>query len=175
MVKSLCTQYSPPLLSIPPPIPPLTRMLTPSELYNTKSGSATPEPELENYHPFPPPSRLSHPDVAATLRSLGFGYRADFIQKTAKMLGDAHGAGPSLNEKEDSVRWLYTLRGMSTTDARQELLRLMGVGRKVADCILLMSLDKVGHRGWLSFLRSQLISKGSPKSFQSTHTCTRLL
>src|SRR5712672_4457483 len=90
MVKSLCTQYSPPLLSIPPPIPPLTRMLTPSELYDTKSGSATPEPELENYHPFPPPSRLSHPDVAATLRSLGFGYRADFIQKTAKMLGDAH-------------------------------------------------------------------------------------
>jgi len=94
-VKSLCIQYSPPLLSIPPPMPTTTRMLTPSESVGTKSGSATPEPELENYHPFPPPSRLASPDVAATLRSLGFGYRADFIQKTAKMLGDAHGGGSS--------------------------------------------------------------------------------
>ncbi|KAI9508280.1 DNA glycosylase [Russula earlei] len=142
MVKALCTQYSPPLLSIPPPVPTSTRMLTPSESVDTESASSTPEPEMENYHPFPPPSRLSSPDVAATLRSLGFGYRADFIQKTAKMLVDAHGDGPSSKRKEGSERWLYTLRNMTTTDARQELLRLMGVGRKVADCILLMSLDK---------------------------------
>jgi 3-methyladenine DNA glycosylase/8-oxoguanine DNA glycosylase len=39
---------------------------------------------------------------------------------------------------------------MTTADARHELLKLMGVGRKVADCILLMSLDKVGHLWWLS-------------------------
>jgi len=123
-------------------MPAATRMLTPD---GTNSGSATPEPELENYHPFPPPSRLALPEVAATLRSLGFGYRADFIQKTAKMLGDAHGAGPSSKRKEGPERWLHTLRKMTTTDARQELLKLMGVGHKVADCILLMSLDKVCH------------------------------
>jgi len=117
-------------------------MLTPSESDGTKSGPATPEPELESYHPFPSPSRLSSPDVSAMLRSLGFGYRADFIQKTAKMLCDAHGAGPSSKGKEGPERWLYTLRKMTTTDARQELLKLMGVGRKVADCTLLMSLDK---------------------------------
>jgi N-glycosylase/DNA lyase len=128
-----------------------TRMPTPSESDGTNSCSTTPEPEpeLESYHPFPPPSRLSSPDVVATLRSLGFGYRADFIQKTAKMLGDAYRADPSLEEgKEGPESWLYTLRDMSTTDARQELLKLMGVGRKVADCILLMSLNKVGH-WWL--------------------------
>ncbi|KAN0112093.1 DNA glycosylase [Russula decolorans] len=143
MVKSLCAQYSPPLLSLPPHMPTATRMLTPSESDGTNSCSATSElePELESYHPFPPPSRLSSPDVVATLRSLGFGYRADFIQKTAKMLGDAYRADPSL-EKEGPESWLYTLRDMSTTDARQELLKLMGVGRKVADCILLMSLNK---------------------------------
>ena len=158
MVKSLCTQYSPPLLSLPPPIPTATRMPTPPESDGTNSCSATPEPEpeLESYHPFPPPSRLSSPDVIATLRSLGFGYRADFIQKTAKMLEDAYRADPSLEGKEGPERWLYTLRDMSTTDARQELLKLMGVGRKVADCVLLMSLDKVGRRRLLPSFRSKL-------------------
>lgn len=139
-------------------MPTATRMPTPSESDDTNSCPATPEPEpeLESYHPFPPPSRLSSPDVVATLRSLGFGYRADFIQKTAKMLGDAYRADPSLEGKEGPERWLYTLRGMSTADARQELLKLMGVGRKVADCILLMSLDKVGHWWLLRSFRSNL-------------------
>ena len=132
-------------------------MLTPSESDATKSGSATPEPELESYHPFPPPSRLSSPDVAATLRSLGFGYRADFIQKTAKMLCDAYSTGPSSKGKEGPERWLYSLREMTTMDARQELLKLMGVGPKVADCILLMSLDKVGHPSLLAAFSSALI------------------
>ena len=67
------------------------------------------------------------------------------------MLGDAYRTDPSSEGKEDPERWLYTLRDMSTTDARQELLKLMGVGRKVADCILLMSLNKVGHRWLLLF------------------------
>jgi len=149
-------------------------MLTPSsESDGTKSGSATPEPGLESYHSFPPPSHLSSPDVAATLRSLGFGYRADFIQKTAKMLCDAYGAGPSPKGKENPERWLYSLREMTTTVARQELLKLMGVGRKVADCILLMSLDKVSHlvTGCI-FIR--LHHQSSPKLFLSIHTFTRL-
>jgi len=149
MVKSLCTQYSPPLLSIPPPRPePATGLLTPSDSNGSIPSSvivvATPEPELESFHPFPPPSRLSAPDVAATLRSLGFGYRADFVQKTAKMLVDVHGGcSSSAKGKEGPEIWLETLRNMSTADARVELLKLMGVGRKVADCILLMSLNKV--------------------------------
>ena len=161
MVKSLCTQYSPSLLSLPPPIPTATRMPTPFESDGNSSRSATPEPEPESYHPFPPPSHLSSPDVVATLRSLGFGYRADFIQKTAKMLEDAYGVGPSSEGKEGPERWLYTLRNMTTVDARQELLKFMGVGRKVADCVLLMSLDKVSHRMRLPFLRSNL--SGQPE------------
>jgi N-glycosylase/DNA lyase len=155
-------------------MPTVTGILTPSESDDAKSSFTTPEPEQESYYPFPSPSRLSSPDVAATLRSLGFGYRADFIQKTAKMLCDAHGAGPSPKGKEGPETWLDTLREMTTADARQELLKLMGVGRKVADCILLMSLDKVGHLyWWLSFIRSLL--SNSPKSFLSTHMFTKLL
>jgi N-glycosylase/DNA lyase len=130
----------------------VTGLLTPSDSNDScpPSALATPEPELESFHPFPPPSRLSAPDVVATLRSLGFGYRADFIQKTAKMLEDAHGA--SADGKEGPEKWLDTLRGMKTADAREELLKLMGVGRKVADCVLLMSLDKVRGRCKALFL-----------------------
>ena len=130
MVKSLCTNYSSPLISLPPPS-------------GESEGS-------ERYHPFPPPSTLASPEVAAKLRVLGFGYRADFIQKTAKMLVERD-VGPSSSGlpspfyagREPAEVWLAGLRKEQTTSARGELTKLMGVGRKVADCVLLMSLDKV--------------------------------
>ena len=126
MVRSLCTEYSPALLSLPPP------------------DEAGEEFNVEAYHPFPPPSVLSSPEVAANLRKLGFGYRADFIQKTAKMLDDAHGTPSTAGTRpEPAEEWLFKLRAMTTADARAELLKFMGVGRKVADCVLLMSMDKV--------------------------------
>ncbi|KAK0210907.1 DNA glycosylase, partial [Desarmillaria ectypa] len=118
MVQSLCKYYSPELLSLHDP-----------------SGR-----ETHSYHPFPPPSALAAPSVTATLRSLGFGYRAGYIQKTAQMLVDTHGTIE--DGREPSELWLESLRDLATADARTELLKLMGVGRKVADCILLMSLDK---------------------------------
>ena len=129
MVKSLCINYSPSLLSLPPP-----------------SGSGDPEP----YHPFPPPSALTAPEVTTKLRVLGFGYRADFIQKTAKMLVERDIEPPSFKlspafhvGQEPAEMWLANLRNEQTAVAREELTKLMGVGRKVADCVLLMSLDKV--------------------------------
>lgn len=39
-------------------------------------------------------------------------------------------------------QYLYGLRSLSYAEAREELLRLQGVGPKVADCILLMSMDQ---------------------------------
>ena len=127
MVKALCTEYSPALVIIDPPF-----------------DSISSDVKAQAYHAFPSPSVLASPEVTARLRALGFGYRADFIQKTAKMLVDAHGAvsktGSSIDPAEE---WLKTLRDLDTAAARSELLKLMGVGRKVADCILLMSLDKV--------------------------------
>ena len=126
MVCSLGTEYTPALVSLPPP------------------EDAVEGFDVENYHPFPAPSTLAGPEVAANLRKLGFGYRADFIQKTAKMLVDGHGGPKNTGQRpEPAEEWLHTLRQMSTEDARAELLKLMGVGRKVADCVLLMSLDKV--------------------------------
>ena len=114
MVQNLCTHYSAPLLSLAHPSDPLIQV---------------------PYYPFPPPSVLAAPEVGTTLRGLGFGYRADFIQRTAKMLVETHGDSPE--------KFLASLRISSTENARQELLKFVGVGRKVADCVLLMSLDKV--------------------------------
>ncbi|KAF7305074.1 N-glycosylase/DNA lyase [Mycena kentingensis (nom. inval.)] len=88
------------------------------------------------YHPFPSPAVLAAPNVEAKLRDLGFGYRAKFIQKTAQMLVETHG------ESDNAEKFLVGLREKDTDTAREELLKLMGVGRKVADCVLLMSLDK---------------------------------
>jgi N-glycosylase/DNA lyase len=112
MVQNLCTHFSPPLLSLP---------------------SDTPQTVVP-YHPFPAPQTLADPSVEATLRGLGFGYRAKYIQKTAALLCEMHG---------DPQKWLLGLREVPTEQAREELLKLAGVGPKVADCILLMSLDKV--------------------------------
>lgn len=86
------------------------------------------------YHPFPPPHALSDPSIEATLRELGFGYRAKYIQKTAALLCERHA---------DPQKWLMSLRAKELQEARASLLELSGVGPKVADCILLMSLDKV--------------------------------
>ncbi|KAJ7632708.1 DNA glycosylase [Roridomyces roridus] len=113
MVQNLCTHYSPPLLSLADPSDPTTEV---------------------QYHPFPSPSVLAASNVGSTLRGLGFGYRADFIQRTAKMLVDTHGEG--------AEKFLASLRDADTATAREELLKFVGVGRKVADCVLLMSLDK---------------------------------
>lgn len=126
MVNSLCTEFSLPLLSLDLP-------------------SAPPTNEKGIYHPFPPPSVLAAPEVVAKLRSLGFGYRANFIQKTARMLVEMHGTATdtSADPREAGEVWLEGLRNMATEDARGNLLKFVGVGRKVADCVLLMSLDKV--------------------------------
>lgn len=60
------------------------------------------------------------------LKDLGFGYRADYINRTCKILKSF----PS--EKE--------LSSMELDEARETLKELVGVGNKVADCVLLYSL-----------------------------------
>ncbi|KAL5636151.1 hypothetical protein ACGC1H_004840 [Rhizoctonia solani] len=98
------------------------------------SSSELPGAPLDaSWHPFPPPKALADSNVEAKLRELGFGYRAKYIQKTAAMLCEKH---------EDPIKALLELRQLSTSEARERLLEFHGVGPKVADCILLMSLDK---------------------------------
>ncbi|KAJ1731598.1 8-oxoguanine glycosylase ogg1 [Coemansia biformis] len=72
-----------------------------------------------------------HIDV--TLRELGFGYRAPYYAKSVRLLCEEH---------PDPDAFLDGLRLEPADRVRTELLRLSGVGPKVADCVCLMSLDK---------------------------------
>ncbi|MEG1581992.1 MAG: DNA glycosylase [Clostridia bacterium] len=60
--------------------------------------------------------------------SLHAGYRAKYLFQTVQYL------------TEDL---LQNMKSMSTENAKKELLKLMGVGDKVADCILLFGLSKM--------------------------------
>lgn len=58
------------------------------------------------------------------LRKLKLGYRAKYVAQSAKLI-------------VSEPNWLETLQDRSYSDAKAELLRLPGVGEKVADCVLL--------------------------------------
>ncbi|RVE70710.1 hypothetical protein OJAV_G00067240 [Oryzias javanicus] len=84
-----------------------------------------------SYHDFPTVTALADSSVEARLRDLGFGYRARYLQQSAKKILDTHGS-----------QWLEGLRRIPYLEAREALRTLPGVGTKVADCVCLMSLDK---------------------------------
>ena len=80
-------------------------------------------------HLFPPPERLADAGEAV-LRSLALGFRASYVAKVARIVADGQ-----LD--------LEALRYMPYQDAKARLVDLPGVGPKIADCVLLHSLDKL--------------------------------
>ncbi|MFC3958146.1 DNA-3-methyladenine glycosylase family protein [Halovivax cerinus] len=78
------------------------------------------------HHDFPTPDQLATA-TESDLRDLGLGYRAPYVVDTARMVadGEAHPA--------DAAELPYE-------EAREYLTRFVGVGEKVADCVLLFSL-----------------------------------
>lgn len=84
--------------------------------------------EIEDaIHAFPSAAVLARARES-DLRKLGLGYRAPFLRDTARLVAKG---------EVD----LDALRGASWAEARETLLRLPGVGPKVADCIALFALD----------------------------------
>ena len=77
---------------------------------------------------FPSPARLAQVEER-DLRALGLGFRAKYVAGAARIV-----AAGDLD--------LFALREADYDTALKELLELPGVGDKVANCILLMSLDK---------------------------------
>ena len=85
------------------------------------------ESDSTEYYSFPTPEQLSTA-TEADLRQLGMGYRARYIVETTR----------SILTGEVSLDRLYQIKYYRT--ARKELMKLSGVGEKVADCICLFAL-----------------------------------
>jgi N-glycosylase/DNA lyase len=81
------------------------------------------------FHTFPTLASISSASQAELLQC-GLGYRSVYIQNTVKSI---------LNQDVD----MKIIEKANYTESKLELMKLCGVGEKIADCILLFSLDKL--------------------------------
>lgn len=79
--------------------------------------------ELNGYDSHSFPEQIDHVDET---KNLGLGFRAKYVDNAFK------------NIDRD---WLVSLKNTSYGEAKQELMKLPGVGPKISDCVLLFSLD----------------------------------
>ena len=92
-------------------------------------GKRRETPDGKVYYTFPGAEELSQA-TEEELRELKLGYRSRYICQTAKMI-----AGGEID--------LDALKEMEYMEARTELMRLSGIGGKVADCICLFALHQM--------------------------------
>lgn len=81
------------------------------------------------FYSFPTPERIAK-ETESNLRECGLGYRAKYLLDTSKKL---------IDDKLD----LEDLRKKSYLETKKLLCGFPGVGLKVADCVLLFSLEKL--------------------------------
>ncbi len=99
---------------------------------------------------YPAPEVLARADEAE-IRGCGLGFRAPNLRKTAQAIADG---------KVD----LDALAAMETERAMEELCRLPGVGRKIANCVLLFAyerLDAVPVDVWIARVARSMSGSGS--------------
>ncbi|MBQ8748977.1 MAG: 8-oxoguanine DNA glycosylase [Clostridia bacterium] len=80
-----------------------------------------------DYYAFPTLEDLSKANEDF-FKSVGLGYRANYMVETLKLLKDID---------------FDNLKILSTQDLRNELMKLKGVGRKVAECIMLFGFNRL--------------------------------
>ena len=95
---------------------------------SVKFGEKKTFDELD-FYTFPTAKKLAFASENG-LRECGLGYRAKYVQATAKKI---------FEEKFD----LEGLKTLPYLEARKMLVEFPGVGLKVADCVLLFSLEKM--------------------------------
>lgn len=86
------------------------------------------EPIGDGHYSFPSPKRLMG-ITAEDLSPIRAGFRAKYI-------------ADAVNKQLSGEINLYSLDGLDTATAKKELLKISGVGNKVADCILLFALGR---------------------------------
>ncbi len=98
---------------------------------------------------FPKPSELQNATVEE-LKEIGLGYRAEYIYNTVKMVTEGEKAlekkasGDELTpEEEEMLQFnLSSIVSMDHENCHRALMKYSGVGPKVADCIMLFSMEK---------------------------------
>ncbi|WP_458204750.1 DNA-3-methyladenine glycosylase family protein [Haladaptatus sp. NG-SE-30] len=111
----------------------------------------------KTYYDFPTPDQLATA-TEADLRNLNLGYRAPYVQQTAELVASGE-ASP------DDVR------GKSYEVARDAMTVFVGVGDKVADCVLLFSLGYLQAVPLDTWIRSA-IEDYYPHCEQGSYTAT---
>ena len=96
------------------------------ELLSQRYGTKMTVLQEKEYYAFPRPEELARADEEA-LRACNLGYRSRYIKSTVNSV---------LSGEAD----LEKIKGMCYQEAREELMKLSGVGEKVADCICLFAL-----------------------------------
>lgn len=82
----------------------------------------------ETYFAFPTPEELSKATMEE-LRECGVGFRDKYIKEAVKMVAKFHID-------------LEIISKLSTEECKKELIKIKGVGSKVADCVMLFSMEK---------------------------------
>ena len=78
---------------------------------------------------FPKPERLANESIASIMKC-GLGYRSKYVKEAAIAV-------------DKGIIDFSSLKKLDYQDARDVLCQVFGIGKKVADCILLFSLDKL--------------------------------
>ncbi|MCL1996265.1 MAG: 8-oxoguanine DNA glycosylase [Defluviitaleaceae bacterium] len=112
----------------------------------------------DEYHSFPSPEKLN----AATIDEMMVcktGFRAKYIKDACFKITNQNLILDNLFQLEESA-------------AREELLTIHGVGQKVADCVLLFSLQKHGAFPtdvWIKRVMEEFYFQGKPTSVKKIH------
>ena len=85
--------------------------------------------ENQEFFLFPEPKKLANATINE-IKNCGFGYRARFIKEAAKITD------------HQKIDFEY-LKKSNYQNAKEEICQIPGIGNKVADCILLFSLNKL--------------------------------
>lgn len=95
----------------------------------SRYGEEKKSPEGKIYHTFPTARRLSEVSEEE-FRTMKLGYRSRYLKETACAVAQ----GKVLLENLEELKY---------ADAKKELMKLCGIGAKVADCICLFALHKM--------------------------------
>ncbi len=111
--------------------------------------------KIGDFYCFPTPDSLKDISIEE-YAELKMGFRAKYIFDAVKKINDGE-----INEK--------TLLDLSYQDAQTELIKIKGVGPKVADCVLLFSLEKYESFPkdvWINRALEQMFPNGLPSEIK---------